>query len=545
MLWVAVLTFTSGWTNVFAQNTFDEVYTILQTNCAISSCHGGANALAYDLGTTPTESYNAIVNVDPLNPAALNKGHKLVDPGHPYNSFLLKKIGQSHDPYLEMEVAEGNPMPNNAAALAATDVELIRQWILAGAPQTGVVADTALIRRYYSGEGLPFDTIPAAPAAGQGFQVRLGPFFMDVDGSGQNEIEYLKKEHLNLPNDVEVTEVEAFLSTSSHHFLLFKFDDVAGANAEPDGLREVNFLNNATDGAKELQAAWQYDGAFQLPAKAAFYWDQSDWVDLNYHFRNYDPTKILAADLYLNVYTQPRGSGRVEMHAELVNNNFLVIPPGNHSETMTDTWGGDDREIWMISSHTHKYGTRFDIFERNSDGSKGPQIYDGNYNTDYTFNQGFYDWEHPAVRVFDSLYTVPQAGGLLIETDWNNTSNNFVFFGLTTDDEMQLVTYLYTNAGDTVTVATSEPTENVSGLTVYPNPARGATSLSYQLAKPAQVSVTLLDMMGREIARTRTKKENAGSHSMGINLEGLEDQLYLLRIQVDDRTLVRKVLVRN
>ncbi|MFN8397380.1 MAG: hypothetical protein U0176_22345 [Bacteroidia bacterium] len=41
--------------------TFQRVFEILQTHC--SQCHGGSNPIAYDLGTTPTETYTALVGV--------------------------------------------------------------------------------------------------------------------------------------------------------------------------------------------------------------------------------------------------------------------------------------------------------------------------------------------------------------------------------------------------------------------------------------------------------------------------------------------------
>src|SRR6185503_5898077 len=80
--------------------TFDRVFEILQTNC--SPCHGGPTPIAYDLGTTPAQTYAALVGVTPLNPSAAAKGHKRIDPGHPYNSFLLKKIGANLDGYFTL-----------------------------------------------------------------------------------------------------------------------------------------------------------------------------------------------------------------------------------------------------------------------------------------------------------------------------------------------------------------------------------------------------------------------------------------------------------
>jgi hypothetical protein len=525
--------------------TFDRVFEILQTKCA--SCHGGSAPIAYDLGTTPAETYAAIVGVTPLNPTAAGKGYKRVDPGHPYNSFLLKKVGQNLDNYFELsQPDEGQYMPayGGPPALTSYEAELIRQWILTGAKQTGTQVDTSLIWNYYNGTGgQAFETPPPAPAPGTGFQVRFGPLFIPTLGSSGNEIELLKKEQLNLPADAEVVRIEADMNSQSHHFLLFMFDDSVSATAYEHGLRVVNVFNGATDGDKELEGAWQYDNGLDLPAGTAFYYDKRDVLDLNYHIKNYSSTEILPADLYLNIITQPRGSGAKPMRAELVTNTALFLFPGNNSATMEDTWsGGDDRQIWMISSHTHKYGTDFDIFIRDStNGNRGQQIYEGFYNRDYTFNQGYYDWAHPAIRVFDTLLTVHDSEGLIFDTDWTNTSGNIVTFGLTTNDEMQLSTYLYVNKNEVVPVGSTPQTViDPYRYKVYPNPMNDRTTIDFGGVRRSG-QWAMLDIHGREVAVGKFRQ----SSDVAVTQTGLVSGVYMLHITFDNgKVLSHKLLVK-
>lgn len=521
--------------------TFTRVFEILQDHCA--SCHGGSSPIAYDLGTTPAETYAALVGVTPLNPSAAAKGHKLVDPGHPYNSFLLKKSGANLDGYFNLDMpTEGNPMPQGGGpSLTSYEAELIRQWIQAGAKQTGNTVDTTLIKEYYQNGGQAFATPPPAPAPGTGFQIRFGPIFLPHNGISGSEIEYLKKEQLHLPADLEVTSIEADMNSQSHHFLLFKFDDSISAAAYNQGMRVVNLLNVATDGNKQLQGLWQYDNTLNLPATTAFYFDHDDVFDLNYHLKNYSATETLPADVYLNVLTQPRGSGAREMRAQLVNNSNLFLLPGNNSVTMNDTWGGDDREIWTITSHTHKYGTDFDIFIRDStNGSRGEQIYEGFYNVDYTFNQGYYDWQHPAIRVFDSLYTVYQSEGLIFDTKFNNTSGNFVTFGLTTNDEMQLSSYLYVNKHEVVAVGSAPATiADPYRYSVYPNPVHDHTTLNFAGVRRTG-SWTIVDLNGRSVMAGDFKSRS----EIKIEQPGLSKGIYLLNVTLDNgKSLSHKLLV--
>ena len=526
MALLAILLF-SGFANA---QTFNREFGLLQDHCA--SCHGGSNPIVYDLGTTPAQTYAALVGVTPLNPSAAAKGHKLVDPGHPYNSFLLKKAGANLDGYFNLDLpSEGNPMPQGGgASLTAYEAEVIRQWIQAGAKQTGNTVDTTLIKDYYQNGGQAFQTPPPAPAPGTGFQVRFGPLFLPHNGLAGSEIEYLKKEQLHLPADLEVTSIEADMNSQSHHFLLFKFDDSTSAAAYNHGTRVVNLLNVATDGNKQLQGLWQYDNTLNLPATTAFYFDHDDVFDLNYHLKNYSATETLPADVYLNIITQPRGSGAREMRAQLVNNANLFLLPGNNSVTMNDTWGGDDREIWTISSHTHKYGTDFDIFIRDStNGSRGEQIYEGFYNVDYTFNQGYYDWQHPAIRVFDTLYTVYQSEGLIFDTKYNNTSGNLVTFGLTTNDEMQLSSYLYVNKHEVVAVgSTPIALADPYRFSVYPNPMKDHTTVDFAGVRRSG-SWTILDLNGKALANGDFKSRS----EVQITQNGLASGIYLLNIALD------------
>ena len=162
-----------------SQNSdFKRVYDILQTNCTSSTCHGGAHPL--DLNGSETAVYNALINQTPINPTAAANGNLLVDPGHPYNSYLLRKVGADFDNYFDLQAAEGSRMPSNGApALQDEEIEVIRQWIMYGAEENSNRMDSALVHDYYNGnQSLPFLTTPPAPNPSEGFQIRLGPIFL-------------------------------------------------------------------------------------------------------------------------------------------------------------------------------------------------------------------------------------------------------------------------------------------------------------------------------------------------------------------------------
>lgn len=101
----------------------DDDFTIIQDTiftpvCTV--CHAGAQAplgLRLDEGA----SYAMLVSVQSVQvPAVLR-----VAPGDPDNSYLVHKI--------EGSAAVGGRMPRGGPSLGTTDIDLIRQWIAAGA----------------------------------------------------------------------------------------------------------------------------------------------------------------------------------------------------------------------------------------------------------------------------------------------------------------------------------------------------------------------------------------------------------------------------
>jgi len=495
-----------------AQATFATIQTIMQTNCGGSGCHGGSNPLVFDVNASATDLRNALVNVNPTNPAALQSGQKLIDPGHPYNSFLLKKIGSNNfDPYITKTTAEGNHMPSGGApSLAKHEIELVRQWIFAGAPETGTVVNYQVLQDYYANGGLPFINVPAPPPASEGFQVRNGPYFLTPN----QEVEIMRKEHLKNSSEISIKKIDGFMSSESHHLLLFKYtDDGTGAR---EGTRSVPTEAAPFNGNIVLTSAWQDDGEFELPYGTALKWEPNTILDFDYHIKNYSQTQILPTDFYLNIYYYDNPTPYIEMKAQLVNEALLALQPGQNDITRTHAPGGE-RYIWMMSSHTHKYGIDYDIFVKNSDGTRGDQIYEGFYNSDYSFNQGFYDWEHPAVRYFDPLQPVGNEG-MEFNVKWDITGPCTsplaplvcITFGLTTADEMMLYTYMYTE--QELPTSVNNKIANANKFAVYPNPFESTTAISYSLEKDAEVTIEVFDLMGKKVSTLVDGKMNSGEH---------------------------------
>ncbi len=114
---------------------------IFKHSCNSSGCHstGAVNNTQHGLVLEGVDVYERLINKDVKNSSAKNLGLKLVIPNKADSSFLLTKCQWTSFKF-------GSQMPLGKDPITAGEIEFIRQWINAGAPKTGVVADHTLIK---------------------------------------------------------------------------------------------------------------------------------------------------------------------------------------------------------------------------------------------------------------------------------------------------------------------------------------------------------------------------------------------------------------
>ncbi|MBL4625953.1 MAG: hypothetical protein JKY42_12555, partial [Flavobacteriales bacterium] len=474
-----------------AQNTWDLIYTDMQTSCAFSSCHANGSAPSLlDLegfgASAQQDVYNNLVNAIPTNSFAAGKGYKRVYPGDPYRSSLFRKICGSLDDFVQLDSNEGGSMPATGT-LDDKQKELIRQWILFGAPETGSIVDTALIAEYYNGNSI--DGVPTpivAPNPAEGYQIKLGPFFLEPQG----EIEYYLKYNVENMDTVEIHQVDIDLGQLySHHFITYRFR-APGEGGLPAGV-PTNYseglrLDNAHSDITFVTAN-QQSSTIDLPDGTGFRWLPETVLDLNTHYINYDLNKVLKCENFINIYTQPSGTAVQLMETDLYVNSSIAIPATNQDVQFTNdifsTGNTDDLFYWMITSHTHKLGIDFDVCRRDAQGNAGDQIFDAAY-IDGDPNGTFvgYDYQHPPVRYWEYPFLPVQKNlGLKQIATFNNNTGQMVFWGDTSDDEMMITMAMFVddttglgNFGTTGITASTDETK----FHLFPNPARDVVLVS-------------------------------------------------------------------
>ena len=77
----------------------------------------------------------------------------------------------------------------------------------------------------------------------------------------------------------------------------------------------------------------------------------------------------------------------------------------------------------------------------------------------------------------------------------------------------------------------------------YPNPFNPSTSISYQLPKRGQVTLTIFDILGKEIVTLVNEQKDAGNYEVKFNANNLSSGMYFYRIHVGDFVSVKKMML--
>ncbi len=405
---------------------------ILNNNCVECHVAGASFARQSDLILTANVAYSQLVNRTPNNAAARADGLTLVGTeglASVGKSFFWEKINapdQEH--YFDDHAGYGSLMPLGKPSLTNGELEYVLEWILAGAPETGAVADPSLLLNTGRYEPPEFKQLPVPT---NGIQLHLGPF--DVAPNYEREFYYYQP----LGNDGElfVNRVDIALHPGSHHLILYELADDIPANLipEPNVIRDIRDANgNYITANLEITRYHQFVTGTQwplmnysFPAGVALRIPSNSGFDLNSHSVNRS-AEVTQGEAWVNFHTVD--PSEVEHVAELLfmNTTDFSLPP-NTVTTVIRTFPIDERvQIFQLFSHAHEHMTEFRVF---IDG--GPRSGELVYVA--------YDWEHPPILELDPPLILEPGQGLRLEATYNNTTNRTLRFGLLSVDEMMIL----------------------------------------------------------------------------------------------------------
>ena len=77
----------------------------------------------------------------------------------------------------------------------------------------------------------------------------------------------------------------------------------------------------------------------------------------------------------------------------------------------------------------------------------------------------------------------------------------------------------------------------------YPNPFNPSTTISFSLAEPGIVYLTVYNVQGQEVATLVEQHLSAGSHQVQFNGSSLPSGLYFYNLRAGEFTAIRKMVL--
>lgn len=109
--------------------------------------------------------------------------------------------------------------------------------------------------------------------------------------------------------------------------------------------------------------------------------------------------------------------------------------------------------------------------------------------------------------------------------------------------DMSRRSYIY--SGQVASAPPEVVPERVRLTASYPNPAREAASLTYEIDRAAHVQLDVVDLLGRRVITLVDAPRAAGAHEARFDVARLPSGMYLYRLQADGVTQTRPLIVRR
>jgi hypothetical protein len=379
-----------------------------------TQCHNDAQQNIYgNLSLASNSSYASLIGVSPSNARALTLGLFRVKAGSPDSSFLLDKVTGALDSLM------GVRMPQEEQPLSQNKIEFIREWIAAGAPEEGTVADASLLNDSGTTQAALIPLPP--PPLDSGFQLHLPPFSIPPG----NEREVFTYVDPRLPTTEWVKSLDFRMREGSHHFILWTLDGQSegvtdGETRDRTDLEMDRPTRRFVYGAQTPEVHYAFPDGVALPI------DPSHGFDLNSHYVN-TTSETFFGEAYINVWTVPQSQVQ-HVAQSFLDGDFdpSFVIPSHKTVVRTMNWGGFSQptHLFLLSSHAHARMLSFKIFLRRANGNV-TQIYESD------------DWHKPIVSSMDLLL---EAGDVVFsETTYKNDTDHDIHFGYTSEDEMNVV----------------------------------------------------------------------------------------------------------
>ena len=405
---------------------------IITPTCATSGCHASTSDGSFKqhgLVLEKSVAYANLVGISPVNALSKADGHLRVKAFKSLESLLYHKLEWNSVHHSGKQY--GLPMPLGSTALTVGQIEFVRQWIEAGAPKTGKVADEKLLDDKTPSVSVidNFKAMNSPKTEGvDGFQLKVDKF----EVASNFERELFVRRNVGNTSAVYINRIKLQSRPNSHHMVLYDFRNTANLPAL-DLIRDLRNPDNGINFVTAFQASnhiflgggTQSNQEYIFPEGTALLLPANFSMDLNPHYFNKSNTPLLGEN-YVNLYTTAKANVKYVVKTIDFNNTNLAIFPNAKTTISKDFTFNTNVKIVSLTSHTHKFGEKY-LIKIKGGTRDGEVVYEN------------LDWEHPAVINFKTPIALKKGEGLTSVVTYNNTSNQKLAFGLTSDDEMNII----------------------------------------------------------------------------------------------------------
>jgi hypothetical protein len=148
------------------------------------------------------------------------------------------------------------------------------------------------------------------------------------------------------------------------------------------------------------------------------------------------------------------------------------------------------------------------------------------------------------IDALEPLFCYLSKSGYTSDATWRGYIYEFnIYNRVLTDDEINFLSLQDPTVG-----VDEQPTADLPAgfglLQNYPNPFNPGTTIPFNLQKRSRVTITVFDMLGRQVAGLLDEMRDAGQSSVQFDGSNLAGGMYLCKMQIDGReTLTRKMML--
>jgi Secretion system C-terminal sorting domain len=153
----------------------------------------------------------------------------------------------------------------------------------------------------------------------------------------------------------------------------------------------------------------------------------------------------------------------------------------------------------------------------------------------YNYPQNFYINQNNINKTSDSGYIV--AGSL----DSNNSLSQLPGRG---NKQIDILIFKIDKYGNTVSIQNNSSSliENID-FTIYPNPYNLSFNINFNILNNSNVKIILYDISGKTVKKIENSLLNQGNYEINVNTPELSSGVYFLKIEINNHSYSKKVLL--